>query len=101
VEFLHTPGHTTGSQCFLVDGSLISGDTLFIGSCGRVDLPGSDPQQMYESLVNKLARLPDETILYPGHNYASAPTSTIGEQKRRNPFLRFQNLHEFLRFMGY
>jgi glyoxylase-like metal-dependent hydrolase (beta-lactamase superfamily II) len=101
VEFLHTPGHTPGSQCFLVDGSLISGDTLFIGSCGRVDLPGSDPQQMYESLVNKLARLPDETILYPGHNYASAPTSTIGEQKRRNPFLRFQNLHEFLRFMGY
>ncbi len=101
VQFLHTPGHTPGSQCFLVDGSLISGDTLFIGSCGRVDLPGSDPTQMYESLVNKLARLPDDTILYPGHNYASAPTSTIGEQKRRNPFLRFGRLQDFLRFMGY
>ena len=61
VKFIHTPGHTPGSQCFLVGGCLVSGDTLFIGSCGRVDLPGSDPSQLYDSLVNKLKRLPDET----------------------------------------
>ncbi|MCX8071666.1 MAG: MBL fold metallo-hydrolase [Candidatus Binatia bacterium] len=101
IRFLHTPGHTPGSQCFLVENSLISGDTLFIGSCGRVDLPGSDPAQMYDSLVNKLAALPEETILYPGHNYASERSSTIGKEKRSNLYLRFQRLEDFLRFMGY
>jgi len=101
LQFLHTPGHTPGSQCFLVDGRLISGDTLFIGSCGRVDLPGSDPAQMYDSLVNKLKRLPDETVLYPGHNYADRPTSTIAEEKRRNPTMRFERLEDFLQTMGY
>ena len=101
VTFLHTPGHTPGSQCFLVDGSLISGDTLFIGSCGRVDLPGSDPAQMYDSLVNKLKRLPDDTVLYPGHNYGGQSTSTMGQEKRRNMFLRFDRLEDFLGMMGY
>lgn len=101
VRFLHTPGHTPGSQCFLVDGRLVSGDTLFIGSCGRVDLPGSDAAQMYDSLVNTLKRLPDDTVLYPGHNYAGRPTSTIGEEKRRNMCLRFDRLEDFLNMMGY
>jgi glyoxylase-like metal-dependent hydrolase (beta-lactamase superfamily II) len=101
LSFLHTPGHTPGSQCFLVDGRLISGDTLFIGSCGRVDLPGSDPAQMYDSLVNKLKRLPDETILYPGHDYAGQPTSTLGDEKRRNVTMRFERLEDFLQMMGY
>jgi hydroxyacylglutathione hydrolase len=101
VRFLHTPGHTPGSQCFLVDGRLISGDTLFIGSCGRVDLPGSDPAQMYDSLVNKLRQLPEATILYPGHNYADRPTSTIGQEKRRNVYMRFDRLDDFLNLMGY
>ena len=101
IRFVHTPGHTPGSQCFLVDGSLISGDTLFIGSCGRIDLPGSDPAQMYDSLVNKLKRLPDDTMLYPGHNYAGQPTSTMGHEKRRNMFLRFDRLEDFLGMMGY
>jgi len=101
LRFLHTPGHTPGSQCFLVDGRLISGDTLFIGSCGRVDLPGSDPAQMYDSLVNKLKRLPDETTLYPGHDYAGKPTSTIAEEKRRNVTMRFERLEDFLQMMGY
>jgi hydroxyacylglutathione hydrolase len=101
IRILHTPGHTPGSQCFLVENRLISGDTLFIGSCGRVDLPGSDPAQMYDSLVNKLATLPDDTVLYPGHNYASEPTSTIGREKRTNLYLRFHRLEDFLRFMGY
>jgi len=101
VRFLHTPGHTPGSQCFLVDGRLISGDTLFIGACGRVDLPGSDPRQMYDSLVNKLKRLPDETVLYPGHNYADRPTSTIGEEKSHNVYMRFERMEQFLGAMGY
>lgn len=101
IRFLHTPGHTPGSQCFLVGDNLISGDTLFIGSCGRVDLPGSDPAQMYDSLVTKLRALPDHTVLYPGHDYAGRPTSTIGEEKRRNMFLRFNRLEDFLEMMGY
>lgn len=99
LTFVHTPGHTPGSQCFLVDGNLISGDTLFIGSCGRTDLPGSDPAQLYESL-NTLRKLPDETVLYPGHNYADRPTSTMGQEKRRNLFMRFESLEDFLSFCG-
>ena len=100
IRFLHTPGHTPGSQCFLVDDNLISGDTLFIGGCGRVDLPGSDPAQMYDSLVNKLKALPDHTVLYPGHDYASRPTSTIGDEKRRNVYMRLA-LEDFLAMMGH
>jgi glyoxylase-like metal-dependent hydrolase (beta-lactamase superfamily II) len=99
ITFLHTPGHTTGSQCFLVDGRLISGDTLFINSCGRTDLPGSDPSEMYYSLTQRLGALPDDTVLYPGHNYGGA-SSTIGEQKRGNPFMRFASLGDFLETMG-
>lgn len=101
IRFIHTPGHTPGSQCFLIDGRLVSGDTLFIGSCGRVDLPGSDAAQMYDSLVNKLKRLPEETVLYPGHNYAGRPTSTIGEEKQRNMYMRFNRVEDFLSLMGY
>jgi len=101
MRLLHTPGHTPGSQCFLIDGQLISGDTLFIGSCGRVDLPGSDPAQLYDSLVNKLKRLPDETVLYPGHNYANRLTSTIGEERCHNVFMQFKRLEDFLGMMGY
>jgi glyoxylase-like metal-dependent hydrolase (beta-lactamase superfamily II) len=105
VRLLHTPGHTPGSQCFLVEspgrpGALVSGDTLFLGSCGRVDLPGSDPKAMYESLHHKLARLPDETLLYPGHLYAPQASSTLGEQKRSNPYLRVARLDDFLAFLG-
>jgi glyoxylase-like metal-dependent hydrolase (beta-lactamase superfamily II) len=99
ITFLHTPGHTPGSQCFLVDGRLISGDTLFIGSCGRVDLPGSDPSEMYYSLTQRLGALPDDTVLFPGHNYGGA-SSTIGDQKRHNPFMRFPSLADFLSVMG-
>ncbi|MBI3029873.1 MAG: MBL fold metallo-hydrolase [Candidatus Rokubacteria bacterium] len=99
LTFLHTPGHTPGSQCFLVDGRLISGDTLFIGSCGRTDLPGSDPSEMYYSLTQRLAKLPDETVLFPGHNYGG-PSSTLGDEKRGNPSMRFASLGEFLRWMG-
>ncbi len=100
VTFVHTPGHTPGSQCFLAAGNLISGDTLFIGSCGRTDLPGSNPADLYHSLNGILRNLPDETVVYPGHNYADRPTSTIGHEKRRNLFMRFESLDEFLRFVG-
>jgi len=99
ITFLHTPGHTPGSQCFLVEDQLISGDTLFIGSCGRTDLPGSDPTEMYYSLTQRLAALPDTTTLLPGHNYGG-PSSTIGTEKRQNPFMRFPSLGDFLATMG-
>src|SRR5579885_1959714 len=101
VKSLHTPGHTPGSQCFLADGNLISGDTLFINSCGRVDLPGSDPEAMYYSLNNTLRNLPETTVVYPGHAYSNEPSSTIGRQKRTNMYLRFETLDDFLDAMGY
>jgi len=101
ITLLHTPGHTPGSQCFLVQNRLVSGDTLFIGACGRVDLPGSSPQDMYNSLVHKLMRLDDATVLYPGHHYAAQPTSTIGAERQHNPYVQCTSLHDFLRAMGY
>ena len=97
VTFIHTPGHTPGSQCFLVHNHLISGDTLFIGACGRCDLPGSNPEDMYYSLTQKLAKLDDRTLVFPGHNYAARPYSTIADEKRFNPYLQFQSLQDFLR----
>jgi len=99
ITFVHTPGHTPGSQCFLVDGRLISGDTLFIRACGRTDLPGSDPKEMYTSLTTRLGALPDETVVFPGHNYGGTAT-TIGDEKRRNPMMRFPTMSDFLRAMG-
>jgi hydroxyacylglutathione hydrolase len=97
VQFLHTPGHTPGSQCFLVEKNLVSGDTLFINACGRMDLPGGDPEKMWWSLNYRLRELEDNTILYPGHNYADQPTSTLGEQKRGNPYMQYTSLDDFLR----
>ena len=79
IQLMHTPGHTPGSQCFLVDDRIVSGDTMFIDACGRVDFPGGNPEQMYYSLTQKLMALPDETILFPGHNYAR---STARDDRR-------------------
>lgn len=101
VTLIHTPGHTPGSQCLLVEGRLLSGDTLFVRACGRCDLPGSDPAKLYESLDKKLRPLDDATILCPGHHYAEAPTSALKEEKRANPFLRAGTMQEFLRLVGY
>ena len=101
IQLLHTPGHTPGSQCFLVENRIVSGDTLFIDACGRVDFPGGNAEQMYYSLTQKLMALPDETILFPGHNYAPLPQATLGEQKKTNPYLRFTSLKQFLAAMGY
>lgn len=98
IELIHTPGHTPGSQCFHVRNRLVSGDTLFIGACGRCDLPGGDAKEMYESLTKKLMKFDDSTILLPGHNYAQKPESTMGEQKRTNPYLMCDSLQNFLKF---
>lgn len=86
IKCIHTPGHTRGSQCFLANGSLFTGDTLFVDGCGRVDLPGSDPKQMLESL-KRLSHLDSQTTVYPGHDYGPNPASTIGEQIKTNPYL--------------
>ena len=99
IEFLHTPGHTPGSQCFRVRNTLVSGDTLFIQGCGRVDLPGSNPDEMYESL-KRLASLPDDTVLLPGHNYSDVPRATMGQTKATNDYLTIPSLHEWRRIMG-
>jgi hydroxyacylglutathione hydrolase len=101
VKFVHTPGHTPGSQCFLVEGNLISGDTLFVNSCGRVDLPGSNPAAMYHSLNHTLRNLDDSTVVYPGHAYSSESRTTIADQKRHNMYMRFPTLDDFLDAMGY
>ena len=100
VTFIHTPGHTPGSQCFLIDGLLVAGDTLFVQGCGRVDLPGSDPDAMYYSLTQKLAKLPHGTVLYPGHDYGPTPTSTIGHELRHNSYMRMDSLDGWHRLMG-
>jgi glyoxylase-like metal-dependent hydrolase (beta-lactamase superfamily II) len=101
VKYIHTPGHTPGSQCFLVEGNLISGDTLFVNSCGRVDLPGANPADMYHSLNHTLKNLDDATVVYPGHAYSSESSTTIADQKRHNMYMRFDNLDDFLMAMGY
>ena len=100
VTFLHTPGHTPGSQCFLIGSSLVSGDTLFINGCGRVDLPGGNSEQMYYSLTQVLGKLPDSTELYPGHHYASRPVSTLGRERLENLYMRAGTLAEWQRLMG-
>jgi glyoxylase-like metal-dependent hydrolase (beta-lactamase superfamily II) len=99
IEFLHTPGHTPGSQCFRVKNTLISGDTLFIDGCGRVDLPGSDTEDMFRSL-QQLASLPDDTLLLPGHNYSAVPHATMGETKRSNTYLKIKDPETWKMMMG-
>jgi glyoxylase-like metal-dependent hydrolase (beta-lactamase superfamily II) len=100
IQLLHTPGHTPGSQCFLVDGRLVSGDTLFLDGCGRTDFPGSDPAAMYDSL-HRLASLPEDTVLYPGHNYspphAHLPMSTV---KQANYVYRPTSKEQWLAMFG-
>lgn len=99
VEFLHTPGHTPGSQCFRIKNTLVSGDTLFINGCGRVDLPGSNSEDMYHS-IQKLAALPDETLLLPGHNYGEVPKATMGRTREINPYMRISDLESWKMMMG-
>lgn len=100
IEMLHTPGHTPGSQCFLVDGRLVSGDTLFVQGCGRVDLPGSDPAEMYRTLTQRLSTLPDDTQLFPGHHYGPRVSSTMSDERAENYYLRPRSLEDWLALMG-
>lgn len=95
VTFVHTPGHTPGSQCFLVNGCLVSGDTLFLDGCGRTDLPGSDPGQMYDSLTT-LNKLPDSTVIYPGHRYSPPPSETLEGVRHHNFVLKPMSREQWL-----
>ncbi len=99
VKLLHTPGHTVDSSCYLAGSKLFTGDTLFIGECGRVDLEDSSAECMYESLLVKIPSLPDETTVYPGHDYGKTPISTLGEEKKSNYTLQPRSKEEFLQFM--
>lgn len=95
-ETIHLPGHSPGSQGFLYQNILLSGDCLFIDGCGRCDLPGSDPRAQYHSLYDTLMALPEETVIFSGHNYGPTPYATIGEQKQTNPYLTCSSEEEFL-----
>ena len=86
--FLHTPGHTEGAQCILVGDKLVTGDTLFVGACGRCDLPGGDEKKMKQSL-KRLADLDGSLLVYPGHAYGEEDSSTIGNERRTNPYMQF------------
>jgi hydroxyacylglutathione hydrolase len=101
LDIIFTPGHTTDSICLLVDGKkLLTGDTLFIGECGRTDLPGGNSRSMYNSLFNKLLKLDDDVEIYPGHDYGQKPYSTIGEERRLNYVLQPRSIAEFVLFMS-
>lgn len=96
VTCIHTPGHTPGSQCFLCRAGLLSGDTVFVGACGRCDLPGGDVERMYESLHQVLGALPSDVPLYPGHDYGDVQVSSLGRERERNPYLRATSKQDFV-----
>jgi glyoxylase-like metal-dependent hydrolase (beta-lactamase superfamily II) len=100
VELIHTPGHTPGSQCFLVDKKLVAGDTLFLQGCGRTDLPGGDPAALYESLTQRLSKVPDDAMLYPGHLYSPEPSATMGETRRDNVVFKPRTEEQWLMMFG-
>jgi glyoxylase-like metal-dependent hydrolase (beta-lactamase superfamily II) len=101
ITLVHTPGHTPGSQCFYLDGMLVSGDTLFLDGCGRTDLPGGNPEDLYESLTTKLATIPDDTVLYPGHLYSPEPSAPLGEVRRRNYVFRPRTRDQWMMMFGH
>ena len=100
IELIHTPGHTPGSQCFLVANHLVAGDTLFLDGCGRTDLPGSDPREMYYSLTQRLAKVPDDAVLYPGHLYSVEPSAPMGETRQHNFVFRPRSEEQWLSMFG-
>lgn len=97
---IHTAGHTEDGVCILINGAVFTGDTLFVGECGRTDLPGGDSAALYDSLFGKLLKLGDDTLVYPGHDYGSRPHSTIGAERRTNYTLKERTLGEFVAFMS-
>jgi len=100
IQLIHTPGHTPGSQCFLVQNRLVAGDTLFLQGCGRTDLPGGDPRQLYLSLTQKLAHVPDTAVLYPGHLYDPRPEASMGETRRSNAVFKPKTEREWMQMFG-
>ncbi|MGH8502809.1 MAG: MBL fold metallo-hydrolase [Gammaproteobacteria bacterium] len=98
LQILHTPGHTPGSACYRLGDDLVTGDTLFVFGCGRCDLNGGDPEQMYTTLKRLKAQLPSQTVIHPGHNYATQKTSTMREQIEGNPFMQFNNADDFVHY---
>lgn len=98
IKVMHTPGHTVGSVCYVAGNALFTGDTLFIDGIGRTDLQGGDSEQMYRSMA-KIKTLPDKVIVFPGHNYGSAATATLGEQKKTNAYLACNAMSDFLRIV--
>jgi glyoxylase-like metal-dependent hydrolase (beta-lactamase superfamily II) len=99
IRMLHTPGHTPGSQCFLVAGRLVAGDTLFLEGCGRMDFPGGDPGLMYDSL-RRLASLPDDVTVLPGHQYSPDAAAELGVVKRMNRVFRPTSRQQWLAMLG-
>ena len=100
IELIHTPGHTPGSQCFLVQNRLVAGDTLFLDGCGRTDLPGGDPRQMYESLTTRLAKVPDTATLFPGHLYSPKPSQSMGETREHNYVFAPSSAEQWMAMFG-
>ena len=101
IKVLYTPGHTKDGICLLVDGEkLLTGNTLFVGECGRTDLPGGDPEQLYHSLFDKIVTLSDKVEVYPGHDYGAVPSSTIGKERKTNYVLQPRSLKDFVAFMS-
>lgn len=99
IELLHTPGHTPGSQCFLLDGRLVAGDTLFLEGCGRTDFPGGDVDAMFRSL-QALAALPGDPTVFPGHWYSAEPSAALADVTRSNYVYRASNLDQWRMLMG-
>ena len=100
VEVIGAPGHTPDSVFYRFGRYVATGDTLFVGECGRTDLPGGDTGQMFDTLIRKVRAMDDDLIVLPGHDYGPTPTSTISEEKRTNYTLKVRTLDEFLEFMA-
>lgn len=101
IDLLHTPGHTPGSQSFLVDNRLIAGDTLFLQGCGRTDLPGGDPEQLYHSLTKVLSHVPDDAVLFPGHQYSPESSATMGETRAQNMVFAPKSAEQWMSMFGH
>lgn len=99
IKIIHTPGHSPGAICLLAENKLLTGDTLFVNAIGRTDLPGGDSIKLFESL-QKLKKLNDEIEIYPGHDYGDVPFSTIGKEKKTNPYFRCSTKEQFFRILG-